>query len=163
MSGPNAGRSRLNLIDVSLLQGSVQSRSSAEPTSTGLINHHTAHPNSSRSDANPKNSQRLFNHASLPWLSIRVSGDAAQSQIAPRMICGQLPAGFDPKSYSTRPWKITRYIHDGDHIDLGGRSVTVAAFDSVRDGKVAPAPSEQGTVLYKVGDISFVMDRAGKQ
>lgn len=46
---------------------------------------------------------------------------------APGEICGKLPKGFDPKTYETRPWKITSYLHDGDHIDLGGRSVEIIA------------------------------------
>ncbi|HEY1657725.1 MAG TPA: MBL fold metallo-hydrolase [Candidatus Sulfotelmatobacter sp.] len=33
----------------------------------------------------------------------------------------------------------------------------VAAFDSVRAGKVQPLPDSPGKVLYKVGDISFLM------
>ena len=32
---------------------------------------------------------------------------------------------FDTKAYSTRPWHITHWIHDGDKIDLGGRTVEV--------------------------------------
>ncbi|MFZ3263547.1 MAG: MBL fold metallo-hydrolase, partial [Terriglobales bacterium] len=46
------------------------------------------------------------------------SREDAQAEIAPDQICGTLPKGFDSKTYSTRPWKITSYIHDGDHIDL---------------------------------------------
>jgi glyoxylase-like metal-dependent hydrolase (beta-lactamase superfamily II) len=52
---------------------------------------------------------------------------AAQEEIAPGQICGTLPKGFDRTSYATRPWKITKFIHDGDHIDLGGRSLTILA------------------------------------
>ena len=33
----------------------------------------------------------------------------------------------------------------------------VAAFDAVREGKVQPLPDSPGKVLYKVGDISFLM------
>jgi len=55
----------------------------------------------------------------------RGSREAAQAEVAPGEICGALPEGFDPKAYVTRPWKITSYIHDGDHIDLGGRSLDV--------------------------------------
>ncbi len=51
----------------------------------------------------------------------------AQAEIAPGEICGTLPAGFDAKSYQTRPWKITRYIHDGERIELGGRTIEVIA------------------------------------
>jgi len=57
----------------------------------------------------------------------RGSSEDAQAEITPDQICGSLPKGFDPKTYSTRPWKITKYIHDGDHIDLGARTIEVIA------------------------------------
>jgi glyoxylase-like metal-dependent hydrolase (beta-lactamase superfamily II) len=55
------------------------------------------------------------------------SREDAQAEIAPGEICGQLPAGFDRKAYATRPWTIKTYIHDGDRIDLGERSLEVIA------------------------------------
>jgi glyoxylase-like metal-dependent hydrolase (beta-lactamase superfamily II) len=55
------------------------------------------------------------------------SRDDAQAEITPDQICGTLPKGFDSKAYATRPWKITATIHDGDHIDLGGRTLEVIA------------------------------------
>jgi glyoxylase-like metal-dependent hydrolase (beta-lactamase superfamily II) len=57
----------------------------------------------------------------------RGSREDAQAEVAPDQICGALPKGFDVKDYVTRPWKITSYIHDGDKIDLGGRSLEVIA------------------------------------
>jgi glyoxylase-like metal-dependent hydrolase (beta-lactamase superfamily II) len=57
----------------------------------------------------------------------RGSREDAQAEIAPGEICGTLPAGFDSKAYQTRPWKITRYMHDGEKIELGGRSLEVIA------------------------------------
>ena len=51
----------------------------------------------------------------------------AQEEIAPDQICGALPQGFNPKTYATRPWKITKYIHDGEHLDLGGRTIEILA------------------------------------
>jgi glyoxylase-like metal-dependent hydrolase (beta-lactamase superfamily II) len=51
----------------------------------------------------------------------------AQGELAQGSICGQLPSGFDPKAYTTRPWRITRWIHDGDTVDLGGRVLRVLA------------------------------------
>ena len=49
----------------------------------------------------------------------------AQAEITPDQICGSLPKRFDAKAYSTRPWKITAYIHDGERFDLGGRTIEV--------------------------------------
>jgi glyoxylase-like metal-dependent hydrolase (beta-lactamase superfamily II) len=53
------------------------------------------------------------------------SREDAQAEITPDQICGTLPKGFDAKAYSTRPWKITAYKHDGDRIDLGGRTLEI--------------------------------------
>ena len=49
----------------------------------------------------------------------------AQDELGPGMICGDLPMGFDSKSYATRPWKISRFLHDHDKIDLGGRTLEI--------------------------------------
>lgn len=169
------------------------------------------------------------------------SREDAQAEITPDQVCGTLPAGFDARTYETRPWKITRFIHDGEKIDLGGRTVEViatpghtpdaislidrangllftgdtyypapiwlfrpetdlnayaasigrlealaphvkvvlgahnvpvappsvlaklvAAFDAVRAGGVSGTPQPGGKVLYRVGEISFLM-RAPKR
>ncbi len=57
----------------------------------------------------------------------RGSREAAQAEIAPSEVCGNLPAGFDRNSYLTKPWKIAQYIHDGERIDLGGRKIEILA------------------------------------
>jgi glyoxylase-like metal-dependent hydrolase (beta-lactamase superfamily II) len=49
----------------------------------------------------------------------------AQDEVGPGMICGDLPKGFDSKTYRTRPWKISRFLHDHDKSDLGGRTLEV--------------------------------------
>jgi glyoxylase-like metal-dependent hydrolase (beta-lactamase superfamily II) len=51
----------------------------------------------------------------------------AQAEIAPGEICGALPAGFNPSAYATRPWHVAKWLHDGDGIDLGGRTIEVTA------------------------------------
>jgi len=51
----------------------------------------------------------------------------AQAEIAPGEICGNLPKGFDPKAYRTKPWHVSFFIHDGFRIKLGGRTVEVIA------------------------------------
>jgi glyoxylase-like metal-dependent hydrolase (beta-lactamase superfamily II) len=55
------------------------------------------------------------------------STEDAQAEIAQDMLCGPLPAGFNPKTYSTKPFHITDWIHDGDKVDLGGRVIQVVA------------------------------------
>ncbi len=49
----------------------------------------------------------------------------AQAELAPGLVCGHLPAGFDAKSYATRPFQITHWIHDSDTVDLGGRVLQI--------------------------------------
>jgi glyoxylase-like metal-dependent hydrolase (beta-lactamase superfamily II) len=51
----------------------------------------------------------------------------AQAELAPGELCGRLPAGFDAANYSTRPFQIGRWLHDGDKINLGGRVLEVIA------------------------------------
>jgi glyoxylase-like metal-dependent hydrolase (beta-lactamase superfamily II) len=169
--------------------------------------------------------------------SAKGSRDDAQAEIAPGMICGELPKGFNPKTYATKPWHVSLWVHDGfkislghDHdveiiatpghtpdsislldiengllftgdtyypgtiwlyrpetnldayaasvkklaalapqikLVLGAHNVPVAdpsvlpkladAIEAVRAGKVPPIPQEGGKVLYKVGDISFLL------
>ena len=49
----------------------------------------------------------------------------AQEELAPGQICGELPKGFDAKTYRTKPWTITKYVHDGDELDLGNRTLEI--------------------------------------
>lgn len=51
----------------------------------------------------------------------------AQAEIAGDQICGDLPKGFDAKTYATKPWHISRFLHDEDKVDLGGRTIEVLA------------------------------------
>jgi glyoxylase-like metal-dependent hydrolase (beta-lactamase superfamily II) len=51
----------------------------------------------------------------------------AQAEIAPGEVCGKLPVGFDRAAYATRPWKIAKWMHDGDRIELGGRTLGIIA------------------------------------
>jgi glyoxylase-like metal-dependent hydrolase (beta-lactamase superfamily II) len=55
------------------------------------------------------------------------SREAAQKEIAKGEVCGELPKGFDSAAYTTRPWKITHWVHDGEKIDLGGREIEIVA------------------------------------
>lgn len=51
----------------------------------------------------------------------------AQAEIAPGEICGDLPKGFNPATYATKPWRISLFVHDGFKINLGGRTVEIIA------------------------------------
>jgi glyoxylase-like metal-dependent hydrolase (beta-lactamase superfamily II) len=57
----------------------------------------------------------------------RGSKQDAQDELAPDELCGPLPAGFDAKAYATKEFHITHWLHDGDKIDLGGRTLEVVA------------------------------------
>ena len=49
----------------------------------------------------------------------------SRDALAPERLCGALPAGTKPDSYSIRPWKSTHTLQDGERIDLGGRTLEV--------------------------------------
>ncbi len=53
------------------------------------------------------------------------SREDAQAEIAPDQLCGDLPKGFNPKAYATKPWRISHFIHDGFKVNLGGRTLEV--------------------------------------
>ncbi len=53
------------------------------------------------------------------------SRDDAQEELAPGMICGDLPKGFDPKTYATKPWHVSLFVKNGFKINLGGRVLEI--------------------------------------
>jgi glyoxylase-like metal-dependent hydrolase (beta-lactamase superfamily II) len=55
------------------------------------------------------------------------SREDAQAEIADDQICGSLPRGFDRQAYATKAWKISKFIKDGERIELGGRVIEVIA------------------------------------
>ena len=55
------------------------------------------------------------------------SREDAQAEIAPGEICGDLPRNFNPKTYATKPWHISLFVHDGFKINLGGRTMEIIA------------------------------------
>ncbi len=55
------------------------------------------------------------------------SREDAQAEISPGQLCGDLPKAFNPKTYATKPWKISHAIHDGFKINLGGRTLEVVS------------------------------------
>jgi glyoxylase-like metal-dependent hydrolase (beta-lactamase superfamily II) len=57
--------------------------------------------------------------------SAKGSHEGAQAEIAKDQICGALPKGFDPAKYSTKPWKISLFVHNGFKVNLGGRTIEI--------------------------------------
>jgi glyoxylase-like metal-dependent hydrolase (beta-lactamase superfamily II) len=55
------------------------------------------------------------------------SREDAQAEIAPGETCGDLPKNFNPKTYATKPWRISLLVHDGFKINLGGRTLEIIA------------------------------------
>src|SRR5271170_3813513 len=53
------------------------------------------------------------------------SRDDAQEELATGMICGNLPKGFDPKTYATKPWHVSLFVKNGFKVNLGGRTLEI--------------------------------------
>jgi glyoxylase-like metal-dependent hydrolase (beta-lactamase superfamily II) len=49
----------------------------------------------------------------------------SRDALARERICGALPAGVRLDSYVVRPFQITHWVKDGEHIDLGGRDLEI--------------------------------------
>ena len=78
----------------------------------------------------------------------------AQAEIAPDQICGHLPPGFNPKTYVTKRWKISKFIHDGFTINLGGgRKLEVIATPGHTPDAIALIDRENG--LLFTGDTYY--------
>jgi glyoxylase-like metal-dependent hydrolase (beta-lactamase superfamily II) len=77
----------------------------------------------------------------------------AQAEIAPGEICGDLPKGFDPKIYRTKPWHVSFFIHDGFKVKLGGRIVEVIATPGHTPDAIALIDRENG--LLFTGDTYY--------
>jgi glyoxylase-like metal-dependent hydrolase (beta-lactamase superfamily II) len=82
---------------------------------------------------------------------------AAQEEIAPGQICGALPKGFDPKTYETKPWHVSLFVHDGFKINLGARTVEIIATPGHTPDSIALIDRENGLLFtgdtYYPGDI----------
>jgi len=77
----------------------------------------------------------------------------AQDELAPGQICGELPAGFNPQEYRTRPFHISHWLHDGDTINLGGRVLKVLATPGHTPDSIALLDAGNG--LLFTGDTFY--------
>lgn len=48
-----------------------------------------------------------------------------KNEVAPDHVCGSLPPDFKVSTYHIRPFSISRFVKDGEVIDLGGRKLEV--------------------------------------
>jgi glyoxylase-like metal-dependent hydrolase (beta-lactamase superfamily II) len=77
----------------------------------------------------------------------------AQAEITPDQLCGELPRGFDARSYATKPFRVTHWIHDGAKIDLGGRVLEVIAAPGHTPDSIALWDAKNG--LLFTGDTYY--------
>lgn len=81
------------------------------------------------------------------------SREDAQAEITPDQLCGDLPKGFNPKTYATKPWKISLAIHDGFKVNLGGRTLEVISVPGHTPDAIALLDRENG--LLFTGDTYY--------
>jgi glyoxylase-like metal-dependent hydrolase (beta-lactamase superfamily II) len=73
--------------------------------------------------------------------------------VAEGMTWKPLPKSFDVKTYHVPPFKVTRWLHDGDVIDLGGRKLEV--FYTPGHSNDSVCMLERETRLFWVGDLFY--------
>lgn len=76
-----------------------------------------------------------------------------RGELAPGDVCGALPKGFDAAKYATRAWRTTRWLRDGDGIDLGGRRLKVLATPGHSPDSIALFDERNG--LLFTGDTYY--------
>jgi glyoxylase-like metal-dependent hydrolase (beta-lactamase superfamily II) len=79
--------------------------------------------------------------------------DDAQAEIAPGQICGQVPKGFDPKTYATKAWHVSIPVHDGFKVNLGGRTLEIIATPGHTPDAISLIDRENG--LLFTGDTYY--------
>jgi glyoxylase-like metal-dependent hydrolase (beta-lactamase superfamily II) len=83
----------------------------------------------------------------------RGSREDAQAEIASENLCGQLPKGFDPARYATKPWKVSLFVRDGFKINLGHRTVEIIATPGHTPDAISLIDRENG--LLFTGDTYY--------
>jgi glyoxylase-like metal-dependent hydrolase (beta-lactamase superfamily II) len=81
------------------------------------------------------------------------SREDAQAEITPDQLCVELPKKFDPKTYATKPWKISHFIHDGFKVNLGGRTLEVISTPGHTPDAISLLDRENG--LLFTGDTYY--------
>lgn len=120
-----AGERRALLFDTGLGIGNIQNvADSVTKLPVSVLNSHT---HNDHVGDNWRFSDIYGMDTDFTRADARGSKADAQAELAPGQLCGALPAGFDAKAYATKPFRITHWLHDGDTIDLGGRTLKVIA------------------------------------
>jgi glyoxylase-like metal-dependent hydrolase (beta-lactamase superfamily II) len=81
------------------------------------------------------------------------SREDAQAEIAPDQICGELPKTFNAKSYATKPWHVSLFVHDGFKINLGGRTLEIIGTPGHTPDAISLIDRENG--LLFTGDTYY--------
>jgi len=81
------------------------------------------------------------------------SHEDAQAEITSDQLCGDLPKGFNPRTYATKPWKLSHFIHDGFKINLGGRTLEVISTPGHTPDAISLLDRENG--LLFAGDTYY--------
>ena len=118
------GRRRALLFDTGLGVASVRDLvTQLTPEPVTVLNSHTHfdHTGGNAEFSEIFNEDTEFSRANAKGQSNAYSRDA----LAPQRLCGPLPPGVHPDAYTIRPWQVTHWIRDGEHIDLGGRELEV--------------------------------------
>lgn len=118
------GDKRALLFDTGLGVGKISTVvTRLTPLPVTIINSHTHfdHVGGNAEFAEVWNRDLPFTQENMRGQSNAYSSDA----LAAERLCGPLPAGVNPASYTIRPWKSTHSLQDGEPIDLGGRTVEV--------------------------------------
>jgi glyoxylase-like metal-dependent hydrolase (beta-lactamase superfamily II) len=92
--------------------------------------------------------------ADFTRMNAKGSSADAQAELAPGQICGALPTGFDAKSYRTRAFHISHWLHDGDKINLGDRTLEVISTPGHTPDSIALLDGRNG--LLFTGDTFYL-------
>lgn len=63
-----------------------------------------------------------------PYTHANMAGFPAENlatEVAPTAFCHEPPAGTDKANFHTRAWQATRFVRDGEKLDLGGRQIEI--------------------------------------
>ena len=118
------GQRRALLFDTGLGVGSIRAVvTQLTKLPVTVLNSHTHfdHTGGNAEFSDIFNEDTPFSRKSAEGQSNIYSRDALITE----RICGSLPAGVRADAYAIRPWTVSRRVHDGEHVDLGGRDLEI--------------------------------------
>jgi glyoxylase-like metal-dependent hydrolase (beta-lactamase superfamily II) len=147
------GQKRALLFDTGM--GISNIRKLAEGLTSLPLNVLNSHTHNDHVGDNWRFSKQEIYGMDTPFTRANARGSRAdaQAEIAPDQLCGPLPATFDATSYSTRPFQIGHWLHDGDKIDVGGRVLQVIAAPGHTPDSIALLDRQNG--LLFTGDTYY--------